>query len=221
MMQRKISVDESIFAKDKALGDEIRKLFDSYHLKAFNIMGSIGAGKTTLLEQISYSLIKKYPILVINGDLVTSIDADRIRRSGATTIQINTGKGCHLDAKWITKVLNEKKYFPDGLQPYEGGIVFIENVGNLICPASWDVGAHSNIVVTSVTEGPYHIQKHPIIFKISNIAVINKIDLAEAMEVDPELLKHDALTINPNIDVCFTSARKSIGLENLISTLGF
>jgi hydrogenase nickel incorporation protein HypB len=217
---KKISIGESVYSKDKALANEIRKLFDSYNLKSFNFMGSIGAGKTSILEELSHILIKEYPILVINGDLVTSIDADRIKRSGASAIQINTGKGCHLDAKWITNVLNDRKYLPDGLAPYENGIVFIENVGNLICPADWDVGAQKNIVVTSVTEGPYHVQKHPIIFKVSEVAVINKVDVAEAMNVDPEQLKHDAETINPNIKVCFTSCRQGTGLDQLRYVLG-
>ncbi|OLS23849.1 MAG: putative hydrogenase nickel incorporation protein HypB [Candidatus Heimdallarchaeota archaeon LC_3] len=212
---KKISIKESVFTKDKALGNDIRSMFASYNMKSFNIMGSIGAGKTSLLEKLSFILIKKFPILVINGDLVTSIDADRIKRSGATAIQINTGQGCHLDAQWIKKVLNDKNFLPDGLAPFKNGVIFIENVGNLICPANWDVGAETNIVVTSVTEGPYHVQKHPLIYKISDISVINKIDVAEAMDVDPETLKHDAQTINPNIDVIFTSCKQEVGLYEL------
>ncbi len=119
--------------------------------------------------------------------------------------QINTGKGCHLHANLIKNALNQ---MPHNMEDFKGGYVFIENVGNLICPSGWDVGAHERIVLTSVTEGPYHVKKHPIIYKVSSIAIFNKIELAEVMEVDLEQLKQDALELNRDIDVFFTSLKR-------------
>ena len=216
---KKIEVNKSITAKDKELADTIRARFDALNIKAFDIMGTIGAGKTTLLERIAEKMNSKKPILVINGDLATSIDADRIISHGAKAIQINTGTGCHLNAHYIDKVLNE---LPDGLKPYKNGYVFIENVGNLICPAGWDVGAHKRIVVTSVTEGPYHVKKHPHIFKIASLLVVNKIELADVMDVNLNNLKQDAINVNADINVVFTSLKREpyTGLDELISYLG-
>lgn len=216
---KKIEVNKSITYKDKELADTIRARFDALNIKAYDIMGTIGAGKTTLLERIAEKLQGKYPLLVINGDLATTIDADRIIQHGAKAIQINTGTGCHLNANYVNKVLNE---LPEGLEPFKNGYVFIENVGNLICPAGWDVGAHKRLVVTSVTEGPYHVKKHPHIFKIASVLVVNKIELADAMDVKLEDLKQDAINLNMSIKVVFTSLKKSpfTGLETLLSILG-
>ena len=216
---KKIEVNKSITAKDKELADTIRARFDALNIKAFDIMGTIGAGKTTLLERIAEKLKGKKPILVINGDLATSIDADRIILHGAKANQINTGTGCHLNAHYIDKVLNE---LSDGLKPFKNGYVFIENVGNLICPAGWDVGAHQRIVVTSVTEGPYHVKKHPHIFKIATLLVVNKIELADVMDVNLNNLKQDAINVNADINVVFTSLKHEpyTGLDELISQLG-
>ena len=216
---KKIEVNKSITAKDKELADTIRARFDTYNIRAFDIMGTIGAGKTTLLERIAERIHGDKPILVINGDLATSIDADRIILHGAKAIQINTGTGCHLNAHYIDKVLNE---LPNGLAPFRNGYVFIENVGNLICPAGWDVGAHKRVVVTSVTEGPYHVKKHPHIFKIASVLIVNKIELTEAMDVNPDDLKKDAIDLNADIQVVFTSLKKEpyTGLERVISILG-
>lgn len=217
--KRKIEVNKSITTKDKELADTIRARFDALNIKAFDVMGTIGAGKTTLLERIAKKISNRSPILVINGDLATNIDADRITTQGATAIQINTGTGCHLNAHYIDKVLNE---FSDKLETFKNGYVFIENVGNLICPAGWDVGAHQRIVVTSVTEGPYHVKKHPHIFKIASVLVVNKIELAEYMDVKLEDLEKDAKDLNKDIKVVFTNLKEEpfTGLEKLIDILG-
>ena len=217
--KRKIEVNKSITAKDKELADTIRARFDALNIKAFDVMGTIGAGKTTLLERIANKISSIKPILVINGDLATSIDADRITMQGAKAIQINTGTGCHLNAHYIDKVLNE---LSDELELFRNGFVFIENVGNLICPAGWDVGAHQRIVVTSVTEGPYHVKKHPHIFKIASVLVVNKIELAEYMDVKLEELEKDAKNLNRDIEVVFTNLKEDpyVGLDEIIKILG-
>ena len=216
---KKIEINKSVTYKDKELADTIRARFDALHIKAFDVMGTIGAGKTTLLERIAERMQGRKPVLVINGDLATSIDADRIIQHGAKAIQINTGTGCHLNANYVNKVIIE---LADGLEQFRDGYVFIENVGNLICPAGWDVGAHQRIVVTSVTEGPYHVKKHPHIFKIASMLVVNKIELADAMDVKLEDLEKDAINLNADIKVIFTSLKKEPyrGLDELILTLG-
>lgn len=214
---KSVEVNTALQAKDRELADQIRSELDAYNIKAIDVMGTIGAGKTTLLEKIAERLAKTHPILVVNGDLATNIDADRVGRHGATTIQINTGRGCHLHARWIRKVIDGLG--PEGLAPYKDGFLFIENVGNLICPSGFDVGAHMRMVVTSVTEGPYHVQKHPVIYKISEVAVVNKVELAEVMEVSLEKLEEDAVSLNKDIRVVFTSMREGTGLEDVMKAL--
>lgn len=218
--KRKINLQQNVMAKEHEVGDELQALFDRLDITAYDVMGTIGAGKTTFLERLSEQFASKIPILVINGDLATSIDADRIIMNGAKAFQINTGKGCHLHANLIKNALNQ---MPHNMEDFKGGYVFIENVGNLICPSGWDVGAHERIVLTSVTEGPYHVKKHPIIYKVSSIAIFNKIELADVMEVELEQLKQDAIELNRNIDVFFTSLKKKPyqGLHEIYSRLGF
>ena len=215
---KSIDINKKVIAKDIELANKLRAEFDRYNIHAIDVLGTIGAGKTTLLERITERFASKIPILVINGDLATNIDADRIAMHGATSIQINTGQGCHLNAKWTERAIAN---LPNGLKPFKNGFVFIENVGNLICPAGWDVGAHRRMVVTSVTEGPFHIKKHPYIFKIASIAVINKIETAELMDVDLNKLKEDAFELNQNIKVFFTSLKREpyTGLDPLLNEL--
>lgn len=217
--KRRINLQQNVMAKDHEVGDELRALFDKNNITAFDVMGTIGAGKTTFLERLVEEFGQKIPILVINGDLATSIDADRIAIHGATTFQINTGKGCHLHANLVKTALSK---IPQKIEDFKDGYVFIENVGNLICPSGWDVGAHERIVLTSVTEGPYHVKKHPIIYKVSSIAIFNKIELADVMEVDLDQLKQDAIDLNATIDCYFTSLKKKPyqGLENIYERLG-
>ncbi|MHA2254610.1 MAG: hydrogenase nickel incorporation protein HypB [Candidatus Heimdallarchaeaceae archaeon] len=171
MSQEKIiSVKETVYKKNDELAEEIRIKMRTNGKLFFNIMGSVGAGKTLLLENLAVKLSSKYRVFVINGDIATTIDADRIAKHGVKTVQINTGGGCHLNANLIAKELEKIN-----INDYD--IFFTENVGNLICPAAWDVGAQMNIVVVSITEGEYVIKKHPIIFKDAEIAIINKCDL--------------------------------------------
>ena len=178
----------------------------------FNFMGSIGAGKTFLLERLAEKLVPHYRVFVINGDIATTIDADRIAKRGATTVQINTGGGCHLNAKLIKNELDKIN-----IDDYD--IFFTENVGNLICPSAWDVGAQKNIVVVSITEGEYVIKKHPIIFKGAQIAVINKCDL-DGLGFSSDTLVEDAKKIKSGMDIICTSAKQITGIDELIISLG-
>ncbi|MBS7626763.1 hydrogenase nickel incorporation protein HypB, partial [Candidatus Bathyarchaeota archaeon] len=152
------------------------------------------------IELLVEKLNRKYRIAVFNGDLTTTIDSDRVARHGAEVIQINTGKECHLDANLVSKALNFVN-----LEQLD--LIFIENVGNLICPGEFKIGADKRLVVISVTEGPYMILKHPFIFMEADVVVINKLDLAESMGVKYEKLRGDAVSVNPKVKVVGTICR--------------
>ncbi len=187
-------------------------LLDKNNVKAIDIMGAIGSGKTTLIEVLCEKLKEKYRIKMIAGDISTDIDAERVKKHGVTAYQINTGRECHLDAHLIQHTLEE-------ISLKDTDLLFIENVGNLICPADFVLGTHIKVVVISVTEGPYVVIKHPVIMKMADILIINKIDLAEAMEVDIEKLTADAKKINPSIKVIPTIAKTGQGIPELIRAL--
>lgn len=209
---KEVKVKSSAYQLNDMLADEIRELMAKHCKKHFNIMGSIGAGKTLLLERIAERLSPYYRVFVINGDVATTIDADRIGQRGATTVQINTGGGCHLNAKLVKTELDKIN-----IDDYD--IFFTENVGNLICPANWDVGAQKNVVVVSITEGDYVVKKHPIMFKGADIAVINKCDL-DGLGFDSETLVEDAKKIKSGMKVIRTSAKTGEGVDELIEALG-
>jgi len=154
----------------------------------------------------------RYRIGMIAGDVATTIDADRVERHGVQAVQVNTGRECHLDANLIGKAL--EKFNLENID-----LLFIENVGNLICPGDYPLGTHRRVVVISVTEGEYMVVKHPLIFKEADVAVINKIDLADIMGTSVEKLVEDAKSVNPNIRVARTDAKKGVGLEDLIVAL--
>ena len=205
-----IHPETSIFDANAQKASMNLERFLATGVTSINMMGTIGAGKTSLLEAIVKILSKKR-ILMIGGDIATTVDTDRVQQHGADVIQIHSG--CHLDATLIDNTLNSLD-----LTSYD--ICLIENVGNLICPANFPLGTHKRVCVVSVTEGPYMIRKHPVIILNSNVLVINKVEFADAMEVDVEQLKRDALEINPNIKIVTTSARKGLGIDILIKELG-
>ncbi|RKY04397.1 hydrogenase accessory protein HypB [Candidatus Poribacteria bacterium] len=207
-----IELEESLLARNRELAEKNRKLLDEKGVTAIDVMGSIGSGKTTLISQLVRKLKGRRSIAVIAGDLTTTIDADRIGREGVQVVQVNTGKECHLDAHLVGKALEEMDL--DAID-----LLFIENVGNLICPGEFPLGAHKRLVVVSVTEGPYMVVKHPYIFLDASVAVINKIDLAEAMGVDPAKLEKDVLKINPSARVVRTNALTGEGVDEVIQAL--
>lgn len=207
-----IELEADLLKANERLAEENRRLLREHGVRAIDIMGSIGSGKTCLIEQLVQRLKKKYRIAVFNGDLTTTIDADRVKRHGVEVLQINTGRECHLDANLVRKALQRVDL--GGLD-----LLFIENVGNLICPADFPLGSEERVVITSVTEGPYMVVKHPFIFMGADVAVINKVDLAEAMGVDTEKLGRDVKSINPNAKVVETNCRSGEGIEELINTL--
>jgi len=208
-----IELEKDLLAKNKILARENRKKFDHSSILAVDIMGSIGSGKTSLIKAILRKLGMGEKVAVIAGDLTTTIDAERIETEGARVLQVNTGKECHLDANLIRQAIGRMKL--DGVK-----ILFIENVGNLICPGEFPLGAHKRLVVTSVTEGPYTLIKHPYIFREADVIVLNKIDLAKAMKVDPSRMESDAKKINPQTPFVRTNAVKGTGISRVIDALG-
>jgi hydrogenase nickel incorporation protein HypB len=208
-----VEVEEDLLTLNRKIALENKSLLDKHGIKAIDFMGSLGAGKTSIIEALVEALKDKYRIAVIVGDVATSIDADRISRHGVRAIQINTGRECHLDAQLIRRTLHL-------LDLKSIDLLFIENVGNLICPAEFPLGAHVRVVVVSVSEGSDMIVKHPTSFIGADVVIINKIDVAEAFNVDPNKLVNDLKEINPKAKVVFTSAKKRRGLDDLIRALG-
>ena len=210
--KKEITVEENVLDANRRLALSNLDTLNRKHVRALDILGSIGSGKTSIVKQCIRLLKKDYRVAAIACDLTTTIDADRIKEEGAPVVQINTGGQCHLDAEVIGKTL--KSLDLDHLD-----LILIENVGNLICPGSFPVGAHDRMVVVSVTEGPYMVVKHPYIFMDASVLAINKMDLAEIMGVDMNRLKSEALQIKPDLKVVFTNARTGEGIENLVDAL--
>jgi hydrogenase nickel incorporation protein HypB len=207
-----IELNEDLIENNENLAAQNKEILKKHDIGSFDIVGAIGAGKTALLESISKRISKNKRVLVINGDVTTRIDADRIEKHGVKTIQINTGRECALNSYHISQVIKNSD-----LSEYD--VVFIENVGNLICPSDFILGADKRIVVVSITEGPWVIRKHPMLFKFSDIAVINKIDLIDVIDVNVEDMINDALEINPNIKIFTTSAVTEENISELVKEL--
>jgi len=210
---KKIIIDKKIQEANDLIAQRIRKKRREYNLPMIDIMGSVGSGKTSILEFFAEKYGSTQKLLVINGDLATDIDAQRISRFGSTCLQINTGRGCHLMAFQVEKAFEEID-----LDNYS--FIFVENVGNLICPSSTDVGADMKVTVTSVTEGPYVFQKHPITFKMSQFAVLNKVDLAPAMEIDVKTIIKNANKLYPRLEILPTSTKTGFGMDALSVKIG-
>ncbi|MHA2007123.1 MAG: hydrogenase nickel incorporation protein HypB [Promethearchaeota archaeon] len=207
-----IELNEDLLANNDRLAEENKRILKELKIRAIDFVGAIGAGKTAIIENIVKNLSTEYRVLVINGDVTTRIDADRIEKHGVKTIQINTGRECALNSYHISQVI--KNYDLD-----QTDLLFIENVGNLICPSDFVLGTDKRIVIVSITEGPWVIRKHPMLFKYSDIAVINKIDLRDIVEIDIEEMIKDAKKINPNLKIFATSALTGENIPELITEL--
>lgn len=208
-----IELDTDLLKANKELAGKNKELLKKYGVLAIDVMGATGAGKTTLIENLVKELKGKYRTAALKGDLTTIIDAELISRHGVEVVPINTGKECHLDANLVKKALQK-------LNLENINLLFIENVGNLICPADFPLGSEKRIVVVSVTEGPYMIVKHPFIFMDADVVVINKKDLAKPMKVDVTKLERDVKRINPSTKVAITNCRSGEGVEEVVSALG-
>ncbi|MFX1531142.1 MAG: hydrogenase nickel incorporation protein HypB [Promethearchaeota archaeon] len=207
-----IELNEDLIANNDNLAEQNSKTLKELKIKSVDFVGAIGAGKTAIIESIVQQISKEYNILVVNGDVTTRVDADRIEKHGVNTIQINTGRECALNSYHISQVL--KNYDLNQVN-----LLFIENVGNLICPSDFILGTDKRVAIVSITEGEWVIKKHPLLFKSSDVAVINKIDLLDVMDINLEEMVADAKKINPNIDVIPTSATTGKNISKLISAL--
>ena len=207
-----IELEHSLLEANEKLAHENRTLLDGYGITAIDFMGAIGSGKTTLITKLVEKLKDKLGVAVFNGDAITSNDADAIAKQNVPVVQIATINGCHLDANLVGKGL--RKIPLDNLK-----MIFIENIGNLICPAEFPLGSKARVVVVSVTEGPWMVRKHPHMFLGAQVVVINKIDLADAMEVSVDELSKDVHTLKPDIKVIPTSCKNGIGLDEVAKTL--
>jgi hydrogenase nickel incorporation protein HypB len=207
-----IELNEDLLANNDRLAEQNGKVLKDLKIKSIDFVGAIGAGKTALIEAIVKRISGEYRILVINGDVTTRIDADRINQHGVNTIQINTGRECSLNSYHISQVIKNQDLS-------QTDILFIENVGNLICPSDFILGTDKRVVIVSITEGPWVIRKHPMLFKSSDIAVINKIDLIDVMDVNIEEMIKDAEKINPNLKIFTTSALTGENIQLLINEL--
>jgi len=207
-----VELSEDLLKANQRLAEENKRFLQKNGVKAIDVMGAVGTGKTSLIEKLVQLLKNHYKIAVFKGDLTTTIDAEMIARHGVETVAINTGKECHLDANLVKKALQK-------LNLNKINLLFIENVGNLICPAEFPLGSDKRVVVVSVTEGPYMVVKHPFIFIEADVVVINKIDLAKAMDVNIKKLEKDVKTINPKAEVVATNCRTSEGVDEVVKAL--
>ncbi|WP_216368115.1 hydrogenase nickel incorporation protein HypB [Aeromonas sp. 1805] len=207
-----IAIEMDVLAKNNALAAHNREHFDEEAQLVLNLVSSPGSGKTTLLCETLCQLANKRPCAVIEGDQQTSADADRIRATGVPAVQINTGKGCHLDAKMVHDACHQ-------LPANEGGILFIENVGNLVCPASFDLGEKYKVAILSVTEGEEKPLKYPDMFAAAQLMVINKIDLLPYVSFDVARCIENAKRVNPYIQVIQVSATTGEGMDAWLNWL--
>jgi hydrogenase nickel incorporation protein HypB len=201
-----VDLERAILAKNDRIAERNRAWFEGREILALNLVSSPGAGKTTLLERTIRDLSAEMPISVIEGDQQTLNDAERIKAAGAPAVQVNTGTGCHLDADMIRRGL-------DVLRPGFGSLVFIENVGNLVCPALFDLGERAKVVVLSVTEGDDKPLKYPHMFRAAELMIISKIDLAPYVDFDIARCEEMAREVNPGIRAIRLSAKSGAGLD--------
>lgn len=206
----KIKLKEDVLQDQNLVATFNRALFTKNQTIVINLMSSPGAGKTTLLEETIKALKDEFSIAVIEGDLATERDAERLRSLGIQTVQINTVGGCHLDSRMIAKTLSEFE-----LESID--ILFIENIGNLVCPAGYDLGQDYKVVILSVPEGNDKIPKYPVMFRKTDVAIINKIDLIPYVSFNIEEAKKDLQSINQEAQFIALSAQTSDGMENWIN----
>jgi hydrogenase nickel incorporation protein HypB len=202
---RTIELEHAVLAHNDHLAAHNREYFAARRVTALNLMSSPGSGKTTLLERTVRELGR--PVHVIEGDQETDRDAERIRAAGATAVQINTGSGCHLDAQMIDGALH-------ALRLPRGALLMIENVGNLVCPAMFDLGEHAKVVIASVTEGEDKPLKYPHMFRAAGLVLLNKIDLLPHVPFDAGRFEENAHRVNPRVGILHVSALTGAGLPS-------
>jgi len=202
----KVKLAQGVLDANETIARANRDDFDSHGVTVVNLMSAPGAGKTSLLERTIRDLAAELPLYVLEGDQATARDAERIRAAGAPVVQVNTGTGCHLEADMVARGLAE-------LMPPPGAAVIIENVGNLVCPALFDLGERARVVILSVTEGEDKPLKYPHMFQAADVMILNKIDLLPHLDFDADLARANARQANPAIVIFSLSARTGEGLQ--------
>jgi hydrogenase nickel incorporation protein HypB len=208
-MTNKILVIEKILSANDRIAVENQSIFNAAGIKSFNFMASPGAGKTSLIEQTIKHLFTTIKFAVIDGDIATNIDADRARAAGAFAVQINTGGECHLDAVMINSALKQMN-----LKLFDA--IIIENVGNLVCPASFQLGSHNSVLIASIPEGDDKPYKYPGMYRGVDALVINKIDLLPYVPFNMDYFRKGVETLNPGLVTFPLSCKTGEGLENWI-----
>jgi hydrogenase nickel incorporation protein HypB len=203
---RMVQIEQDILAKNNGYAAANRRAFDGRGIFALNLVSSPGSGKTTLLVRTIELLKERVAICVVEGDQQTSNDAERIRATGVPALQINTGKGCHLDAHMIGHAM-------ESLQPADNSLLFIENVGNLVCPAAFDLGEAHKVAILSVTEGEDKPLKYPDMFHAADLMILNKTDLLPYLDFDVDKCIEFARRVNPDIEVLQLSAKSGEGMD--------
>jgi hydrogenase nickel incorporation protein HypB len=207
-----IQVERDLLAKNDALASINRRRFARAGIFTLNLVSSPGSGKTTLLARTIESWANRTPVAVIEGDQQTSFDAERIRATGAPAVQINTGKGCHLDAMMVGRALDE-------LDPADDSVLFIENVGNLVCPAAFDLGEAHKVVILSVTEGEDKPLKYPDMFRAADLMLLSKVDLVPHLSFDVGKAIEFARRVRPGLEVIEISSRSGAGFDRWLAWL--
>jgi len=205
--EKLILLEQQVLAKNDLLAERNRGWLEARDTIAVNLMSSPGSGKTTLLERTIREAGQGISISVIEGDQATLLDANRIRATGCRVVQVNTGAGCHLDADMVRRALHT-------LAPPVGSVVVIENVGNLVCPALFDLGENARVVVMSVTEGQDKPLKYPHMFRTADLVLLNKVDLLPYVDFDVEQFSAAVRAVRPQATICAVSATKGDGMEN-------
>jgi hydrogenase nickel incorporation protein HypB len=206
-----VTLEERVLAKNDGLADANRRWLAERDILAVNLMSSPGSGKTTLLERTAREL-PDMAVSVVEGDQETLFDAERIRATGRRAVQVNTGSGCHLDAEMLAGALRE-------LDPPRGSLVLVENVGNLVCPALFDLGERARVVITSVTEGADKPLKYPHMFRSADLVVLNKVDLLPYVDFDVDRFTDAVHVVCPTADVTHTSATRGDGVHEWLRWL--
>lgn len=204
------ALDINLLHANQDGADHNREHFDEWGITCFNVMSSPGAGKTVLLEKTLAALADELTMAVIEGDMTTELDADRLRQYGSPVIAINTGRACHLDAKMVAGGIHRLK---EDYEPTDFDVVWVENVGNLVCPAEFEVGEHAKVALLSVTEGEDKPLKYPIMFQEADCLLITKIDLLPHLDIDLEKLAKNVRSMNPRVTIIPVSAKTGEGLD--------
>ncbi len=208
-----IELTGDVLAAQERLAAEVRAKLAQFGVRAFNVMGAIGSGKTLLIERIVERLKDKLRFGAIAGDVAGSDDYERFIKLGIPAVNLNTETECHLDAHLVEHALED-------LPLEEIDVLFIENVGNLVCPADFPLGTERDIVVISVTEGDDMVRKHPKIFAQTDLVILNKIDLAALVEVEPQRIVADYKRLNPHGTIILTDAKHGLGIPEVSAALG-